>query len=149
MALISDTVDIGATPESVFDTVSHLERVGEFSPENTGGEWADGATGPALGANFRGTNSNGTKSWSTKARVVAFERPSDFAFEVHVGPVKVARWAYKIEATAAGSHVTESWVDRRSSLVRRFSGAIEKDRESFTRESIRTTLANLKAHLEQ
>jgi hypothetical protein len=149
MEPLSDSVEISAAPETVFDTVSHLERMGEFSPENTGGTWQGGATGPAPGARFRGTNSNGTKSWNTQVRVVTFNRPSQFAFEVTVGPVKVARWSYQIEPAGTGSRVTESWVDRRSTLVRKLTGTIEKDRESYTRQSIRTTLDKLKAHLEQ
>ncbi|MEY3619020.1 MAG: hypothetical protein RL726_1718, partial [Actinomycetota bacterium] len=57
--------EIAASPEVVWEMVSDLTRMGEWSPENKGGEWIKGATGPAVGASFKGRNSNGKKSWST------------------------------------------------------------------------------------
>jgi hypothetical protein len=147
MATFSDSIDISAAPEVVFETVSHLENMGKFSPENTGGSWKDGS-GPKLGAKFRGTNSNGKTNWTTMCKVVEFQAPTSFAFSVTVGPVKVARWSYTIEKTPEGSRVSETWLDQRSKLAKRFSGSIRDDREAFTRESIRTTLEGLKAHLD-
>ena len=44
---------IAATPERVYELVSDLPRMGEWSPENTGGSWIKGATGPAVGAKFK------------------------------------------------------------------------------------------------
>ena len=148
MASITDSIEISASPDVVFDAVSHLEQMGKFSPENTGGKWIKGASGPALGAKFRGTNANGKKSWSTAVTVFSCERPNAFAFEVTAGPAKVARWSYEITATDAGSRVSETWLDRRSKLSARISKAIRPDREAFTRTSIRSTLEALKAHLE-
>ncbi len=147
MATISDSIDIYAAPDVVFESISQLENMGKFSPENTGGSWK-GAKGPALGARFRGTNSNGKKSWTTSVTVVDFSSPRSFAFEVTVGPFKVAHWSYEIAATPTGSTVSETWTDQRSKLSKRLSGSIRKDREQFTRESIRTTLEGLKAHLD-
>jgi uncharacterized protein YndB with AHSA1/START domain len=148
MASISDSVDIAASPEAVFEAVSHLEKMGQFSPENTGGTWLKGATGPSLGAQFRGTNQSGKKSWTTGVKVVTYDKPHAFAFEVTAGPAKVALWSYEITATDSGSRVSETWLDRRGKVGAMFSKFIRTDREEFTRTSIRTTLENLKAHLE-
>lgn len=145
---VSDSVVISAPPDKVFDAISHLERMGEFSPECTGGRWLGGASGPAAGAKFRGTNSNGTKQWSTMARVVTYSPPTAFAFDVTVGPAKVARWSYALEPSGAGTKVTESWTDQRSALSKRLTRSIRPDREAFTRQSIRTTLDQLKSKLE-
>ena len=41
--------EIAATPEVVWALVSDLPRMGDWSPENDGGEWVKGATGPAVG----------------------------------------------------------------------------------------------------
>ena len=148
MSEISHSIEIAVSPAKVFEAVSHLELMGQFSPENTGGRWLKGATGPAQGVKFRGTNTNGKKNWTTLATVVSCESPSQFAFEVTVGPAKVSRWEYRIEPTASGSLVSETWTDRRSSLAKRLSKSIRADREEFTRHSIQTTLAGLKSHLE-
>ena len=65
----SDSIEIAASPEAVFATLSNLPEMGRLSPENTGGEWLGGATGPALGAKFKGTNARGSDTWSTTVRV--------------------------------------------------------------------------------
>ena len=148
MTMISDSIEISAPLDKVFDTISHLEIMGQFSPENTGGSWVKGSSGPALGARFRGTNSNGKKNWSTAVRVSTYEPSSSFAFLVSVGPAKVAQWSYHLESCPDGTKVTESWTDQRSSLSKRMSKGIVSDREAFTLTSIRTTLEKLKAHLE-
>jgi uncharacterized protein YndB with AHSA1/START domain len=43
---------IAASPDALWKMVSDVTRMGEWSPENTGGEWLKGATGPAVGAKF-------------------------------------------------------------------------------------------------
>jgi hypothetical protein len=148
MPPVEDSIQIAAPAETVFDAVSHLEQMGQYSPENTGGSWRGGASGPALGAKFRGTNAAGAKTWSTMAVVTEFDRPRAFAFDIRVGPVKVARWRYQLEDVGGSTKLTESWLDQRSALSKKLSGSIRPDREAFTRESIATTLATLKAHLE-
>jgi hypothetical protein len=147
---LSQTIEINATPEEVFRTVTDLPAMGRLSPENTGGKWLNGAQGPAVGAKFKGTNANGSKSWTTSVTVVEFTPPSAFAFEVNVGPAKVARWAYVVEATSTGSRVTESWTDRRSALSKWIGGKSSgvAHRDQFTVQSIQTTLENLKKTLE-
>ena len=66
---ISRTTTVRATPQEAYALVSDLPRMGELSPENTGGRWLKGATGPAVGARFKGTNRNGVRRWSTTATV--------------------------------------------------------------------------------
>jgi MFS transporter, PAT family, beta-lactamase induction signal transducer AmpG len=50
----SVTVHMAAPADVVWEVVSDVTRIGEFSPETFEAEWVDGATGPALGARFRG-----------------------------------------------------------------------------------------------
>jgi hypothetical protein len=148
---LSQSIDINASPADVFRTITDLPAMGRLSPENTGGKWLNGADGPAVGAKFKGTNANGSKSWTTTVTVVELTPPSAFAFEVNVGPAKVARWAYAVEATPTGSRVTESWTDRRSALSKWIGGKSSgvAHRDQFTVQSIQTTLDNLKKTLEQ
>jgi uncharacterized protein YndB with AHSA1/START domain len=42
----SVTVTIAAPPEQVWDLVTDVTRIGEFSPETFEGKWTRGSTGP-------------------------------------------------------------------------------------------------------
>jgi uncharacterized protein YndB with AHSA1/START domain len=106
------TVEMSATPERVWAVVSDVTRIGELSPETFEAEWLGGATGPALGATFRGhvnRNRSGLKYWTT-CRVVACEPGRSFAFDVQgPGGMVLNTWTYEIVPSAAGSSVTESF----------------------------------------
>lgn len=58
------TVRMDADPERVWDRVSDITRMGEWSPERERAEWLEG-TGAAVGACFRGYNRRGKVRWST------------------------------------------------------------------------------------
>jgi hypothetical protein len=144
----SDSIEIGVAPEVAFAALADLPAMGGRSPENTGGAWLGGATGPGPGVRFRGTNSHGDDSWATVATISDFDPPSRFAFNVTFGKLKVARWEFDIEATTGGCKVSEHWTDQRGAVLRRYGDSREYDRVEFTRESIRTTLERLKVELE-
>ena len=149
---LSRTVRIEAPPERVFDLVSDLPGMGRFSPENAGGRWQRGATGPAVGAVFRGTNRRGLHRWSTTCTVTRCEQGRAFAFAVtSVAGLPVAEWAYEIAPEADGCTLTETWTDRRGALItaagRLVSGV--SDRSAFTVESIERTLAAVKLAAEK
>jgi uncharacterized protein YndB with AHSA1/START domain len=136
--------DIAASPAAVWQLVTDLARMGELSPENDGGTWV-GGTGAALGAKFNGTNSHGSKHWTTTATITAFEPEREFAFEVAAKGIKVARWGYTIEPTDAGCRVTEHWIDRRNPLFARVAQLATgvKDRKARNQAGMEVTLANL------
>ena len=74
----SATVTIAPSPEAVFDLVTDLQRMGEWSPESRAVRWLDGATEVALGARFAGDNEVmlgpfPLKRWTTESEVTAFE----------------------------------------------------------------------------
>lgn len=125
--------------------VTDLARMGEWSPENKGGEWVKGAQGPAVGAEFKGRNSNDKKSWSTSVKVNAFDAPRRFSFGLMVFGKNWCDWVYEIEPIATGARVTHSWVDHRS----KFSQTLGKwvsgvaDRASHNRANMEVTLVNL------
>jgi hypothetical protein len=71
----SVTVAMNAPAEQVWDLVADVRNTGRFSAEVMEAEWLDGATGPALGAKFRGhvkRNEIGPVYWTT-CRVTACE----------------------------------------------------------------------------
>lgn len=144
---ISVEREIAAPPGELWNRVANVERMGDLSPENIGGTWLKGATGPAVGARFKGDNQNGEKKWSTNAEVVECEPGRAFAFEVTAGPFKVSRWTYRFEPTATGCRVTETWTDQRGRFVvfmgKKISGVA--DRAPHNRESMVKTLDRLAA----
>ena len=141
------TKEINASPETVFAMVSDLTRMGEWSPENQGGQWVKGATGPAVGAQFKGRNSNGKKSWGTMVKVFEFAPGSKIVFALMVGPSRWCDWVWEVTPSAKGSLVTHSWIDRRSkfsnTLGRLVSGVA--DRSEHNRKNMEATLEALAA----
>lgn len=149
---ISRSVEVAAAPGVVWSMVTDLPRMGEFSPENLGGAWVNGATGPALGAGFRGVNHNGAKQWWTRVRVVACRPERLFTFDVRTPfGVRVSRWSYEITPTETGCRLTEHWYRVGNWFIRRFMGPRvtgRADRPGFNVESIEHTLAAVKARAE-
>jgi hypothetical protein len=141
----SDFIDIEASAEVVFHLVSDLTGMGRLSPENKGGVWQDGATGPGLGVRFKGANAHHDFEWSTTSTVTAYEPPRHFAFRVTYGPLQIALWDYYVTSIRAGCRVTECWTDLRSDVLKRDDKRNDYDRAKFTEESIRITLARIKA----
>jgi hypothetical protein len=98
-------IHISAPPEKLYDLVSDVTRMGQWSPETVKCEWLDEATGPVVGARFKGTNRRGILRWSTKPKVVAADRPREFSFAT-----PDTRWTYRFEsATDGGSEASESF----------------------------------------
>ncbi len=146
----SDSIDIACSPEDAFKVVTDLPNMGQLSPENTGGEWIGGATGVALGAKFKGTNTREKDSWYTIAKVVTFDPPRRFAFDVTYKKVfKISRWQFDFEPAPGGCRVTETWTDHRSNFARKRSENDDFKRADYSKVSIRTTLERLKALCEQ
>jgi uncharacterized protein YndB with AHSA1/START domain len=134
--------EIAASPEVVWAMVSDLTRMGEWSPENKGGEWAKGATGPAVGAIFKGRNSNGKKSWSTTVKVTEFEPSKKISFALMVGPSAWCDWVWEVAPSATGTLVTHSWIDRRGKFANWLGGKVSgvTDRASHNRANMERTL---------
>jgi Polyketide cyclase / dehydrase and lipid transport len=135
--------DIAAPAERVWALVSDLPRMGEWSPENAGGRWVKGATGPALGAIFKGTNKNGFRRWSTTVTVIGCEPGKVFEFAVTAGPLAVAKWRYEFEDTDRGCHVTESWVDDRKPWFAAMARLMGDHDADSAEQQMATTLAEL------
>jgi hypothetical protein len=147
----AESREIAATAETVWALVSDLPRMGDLSPENTGGTWDGGATGPAVGATFSGKNKNGMRRWSTTATVTGCEPGRVFEIAITSGRSPIAAWRYEFEATAAGSgcRVTESWEDRRTTFMRLAARPLGKHDADHTRREMAATLANLAAAAEK
>jgi len=98
------SIFIAASPESVYALVSDITRMGEWSPECISGEWLAGATGPAVGAKFKGNNKLGPYKWSTSPIVTASEPGKVFEFDAGA-----TTWRYEFAPAEGGTRVTESF----------------------------------------
>jgi len=141
---------IDAPADALYAMVSDVTRMGQWSPETTSCEWLKGATGPAVGAKFKGRNSNGAKQWSTVCTVVRAEPGVAFAFRVDAGPFKVSEWAYRFEPGDGGTTVTETWTDRRAGIVKRLGKPLSgvDDRAAHNAAGMERTLEQLAAAAE-
>lgn len=142
---------IAAPAVTLYEMVSDLPRMGEWSPENTGGKWQGGATAPAVGAKFRGTNRSGWRLWATTVTVTAAEPGRRFAFDVDAVGVPVAAWSYTFAANGDGAcTVTESFTDRRPGWMRTVSVPLMgvSDRNAHNRRNMEETLRRLKSAAE-
>ena len=104
----SVTVTIAAPPEQVWDLVTDVTRIGEFSPETFEGKWTRGSTGPEVGAHFAGhvkRNGVGPTYWSpckvTVCDPPGGDGPAVFEFSVGTDSVQLNNWGYRIEPDGA------------------------------------------------
>jgi uncharacterized protein YndB with AHSA1/START domain len=110
----SVTVHIDAPAGRVWELVSDVTRIGEFSPETFEAQWLDGADGPRAGARFRGhvrRNGVGPVYWTTCTVLVA-DPGREFAFAVNgPGGTTVNTWRYRLVPgpDGTGIDVTESF----------------------------------------
>lgn len=107
----SASVHVDAPADRLYGLVSDVTRMGEWSPETVSCVWLDGATGPAVGARFRGSNRDGFLRWSTKPIVEVADPGREFTFSTQLrkGGKKITRWRYRFTPDATGTTVEESW----------------------------------------
>lgn len=101
----SGSIVINRTPGELYDLISDVTRMGEWSPVCKACWWDDGG-GPRAGVGFTGRNENPERTWETHAVVEVADPGREFAFVVGPG---VARWGYTFEAVDGRTRVTESW----------------------------------------
>jgi uncharacterized protein YndB with AHSA1/START domain len=146
------SVQISAAPEKVYDLVSDVRRMGEWSPECRSCEWLDGATGPAVGARFKGSNRNGMIRWSTKPRVVVADEGREFAFVTDVRGNDLTKWIYRFEPDGDGTKVTESFemMADQPGIITFFEKRVMriKDRKANLEDGMQATLGRIKAAVE-
>ena len=141
---------MAAPPEPIWELVSDVTKIGRYSPETFEAEWLDGATGPAVGAHFRGhvkRNGRGPTYW-TKCTVIASEPGREFAFGVGPGDKPLSVWRYQLQPSGDGTDVTESFTLARTKLLRLYWALLGWTRGKTNRDGMRTTLERVKAEVE-
>lgn len=145
---ISASIDIDAPPNEVWDVVSDLKRMGEWSPQCR----KMFILGREVKKGTRTLNINhaGKLHWPTNAKVIEFEPNKKIAFRIVENRTV---WTYELEPTATGTTLTESrkapnGVSVPSNFAtERGLGGIEKFEASLERGIIKT-LARIKAEVE-
>ena len=147
----SDSVVVDRSPEELYDIVSDITRMGEWSPVCKACWWDEGDSA-RVGCWFTGRNELPERTWETRSQVVAAERGSEFTFVV--GGTRT-EWSYRFEPTQDGrTRLTESWHLLPDGVVffkERFGEQAEaqmENREQAAREGIPVTLARIKAAAE-
>lgn len=103
-------IDIAAPIDVVWDLVSDVTRVGEWSVECRSCEWLGGATGPAPGARFRGRNRRNAAPWTRTCEVLAVDPPKRFVWRTLPTRLLPDSTEWTIELADGGDHtrLTES-----------------------------------------
>jgi hypothetical protein len=101
----AESIVIGRSPEDLYDMVTDVTRMGEWSPVCTTCWWDEGAS-PEVGAWFSGRNVDGDATWETRSQIVVADRGKEFAYLVGGSLV---RWGYAFEPVEGGTKLTESW----------------------------------------
>ncbi len=147
------SIDIAAPPERVYELVSDITRMGEWSPECYQCAWTDGATGPVLGARFKAKNKGGRgPSWSNSPVVTSAEVGREFAFNRKGPGIGSYTWRYVMEPTPTGTKLTESFnAERRlgkamTLLTMKWTGSADRDVDLH--QGMLTTLGRIKAAAE-
>jgi len=141
---------ISTTPDRVYDLVSDLPRMGEWSPECEGVEWTGATTVAVEGARFVGHNRGGPlrlMRWSRHGRVITADPGREFAFVTEEGGRESTLWRYLFEPADGGTRVTESyqvqWIPAWARIL-----DIPTNRHRELHEGMRHTLGQLKTAAE-
>jgi hypothetical protein len=141
---------MAAPADAIWELLSDVTKIGRYSPETFEAEWLDGASGPAVGAKFRGhvkRNGRGPTYW-TKCEVTASDPGREFAFGVITGGRTLNVWRYQLEPAGDGTDVTESFTLARTRALRLYWALLGWARGRTNRDGMRTTLERIKTEVE-
>jgi hypothetical protein len=142
----SEDVVVQASPEQIYDLITDMPRMGEWSPECASVDWEGGATAAAEGVRFIGHNAVGPRRlirYSRRGRVLTADTGREFAFCTEEGGRESTVWRYRLEPVDEGTRVTESYEVRWiPAWARILDVPVNRHRELL--EGMRHTLGQLK-----
>ncbi len=144
------TVWMDAPPEAVWDLVSDVTRIGEFSPETFEAKWTRGSIGAEVGASFAGhvkRNGVGPTYWSP-CQVTRCEAGRLFEFAVGTDAITVNNWGYRLTPRDGGTDVTEYFRLEGSLPMRLYWLVLGPLRRRTNCAGMRHTLKRMKAVVE-
>jgi len=145
---ISASVELAAAPETVWEVVSDVSRMSDWSPECRK-IVVLGSPKQGVGTKFIGLNRRGWAVWPTTSKVVRFEPGKAVAWKTRESG---ATWSYEIAPTGSGTSLTgrrelPSYTIGTKLMAPLIGGAGGHDQELA--EGIRTTLERIKAAVEK
>lgn len=101
-------VYVDAPPSHVWRLVSDVDLPSRFSEEFQGGGWLDDASGPELGARFKGRNKHDSVGeWETTSIVVECEPEHVFAWAVGDENHPSATWRFELSPEGDGTRLRQ------------------------------------------
>ncbi|MBY9076698.1 SRPBCC family protein [Nocardioides sp. WL0053] len=145
---ISASVEVAASPATVWETVSDVTRMSEWSPECRR-IIVLGSKRSGVGTRLLGLNRRGWAVWPTTSTVVRFDPARAVAWRTRESG---ATWSYELEPTAVGTRLTGRRELPRFSvgttvMAPLIGGAVGHDEELAA--GIRTTLERIKGAVER
>jgi hypothetical protein len=144
----TSSIVVNRSPDEVYDLVSDVPRMGDWSPICKACWWDEG-DGPAVGGKFTGRNELPERTWETRSEVVVADRGRGFAWTV-VEPPTRARWGFTFHAVEEGTELTETWElppEGAEFFVQRFGDDATKEigiRSDLAKSGIAETLFAIK-----
>jgi uncharacterized protein YndB with AHSA1/START domain len=140
-----------APPATVWELVSDVTRIGEFSPETFEARWRRGYDHAEVGAKFKGhvkRNGIGPTYWSP-CTVTVCEPERVFEFSVGTDDVALNNWGYRLEPDGSGTLVTEYFRLEPKLPLRLYWTLLGTLRGRTNERGMRTTLERMKQVVEQ
>lgn len=145
------SVYVDAPVADVWDLVSDVTRIGEFSPETFEARWTRGSTGPEVGASFKGhvkRNGVGPTYWSP-CQVTRCVPGEVFEWAVGTDSTTLNNWGYRLAPEGDGTRVTEYFRIEPTLPMRVYWTLLGPLRGRTNERGMRTTLERMKAVLER
>jgi uncharacterized protein YndB with AHSA1/START domain len=103
------SVVIDAAVDAVWNVVSDVTRVGEWSGECQGCAWVGGAASPEPGARFQGRNRRGSMRWTRVNEVVTVEPPHALVWRTlaRFPYLDSTEWQLRLSADGSATRVLE------------------------------------------
>ena len=145
---ISAFVEVDASPESVWEVISDVRRMSEWSPECRK-IVVIGSPKQGVGTTFLGVNRRGWAVWPTTSKVVRYEPGKAVAWKTRESG---ATWSYELTPTDSGTSITgrrelPSFTVGTKVMAPLIGGAVGHDEELA--DGIRKTLERIKIAVER
>ena len=115
-----------APPEAVWQVLTDVTRVGEWSHECHTATWMNGSTQAAVGARFRGSNRAGSVRWSLPCTIYVCNAPSEFGYRTKGRLMRSStEWYFALRPEDTGTRIIQRyrvlslavWADRLGWLI--------------------------------